>query len=106
VWDFDWPAEAILPAMSVSELLDVTKVYSHAATLGRTPRIAIARPFRAPHHTITHIALVGGGGVGFHFFCRFVTQMRFVTAFEISAPGTSYSLFLGLFHCPSEYSLL
>jgi hypothetical protein len=57
VWDFDWPAEAILPAMSVSELLNVTKVYSHAATLGRTPRIVITRPFRAPRHTITHIAL-------------------------------------------------
>ena len=54
--------------MSVSELLDVTKVYSHAATLGRTPRIAIARPFRAPHHTITHIALVGG--------CQFRSPMR------------------------------
>jgi magnesium chelatase family protein len=52
---------SILPAMSVDESLDVTKIYSAAGALGVTPRIVAIRPFRAPHHTISHIALVGGG---------------------------------------------
>jgi magnesium chelatase family protein len=52
---------SILPAMSLSESLDVTKIYSVAGALGTTPHIVTTRPFRAPHHTISHIALVGGG---------------------------------------------
>jgi magnesium chelatase family protein len=52
---------SILPAMSLSESLDVTKIYSIAGALGNTPHIVSSRPFRAPHHTISHIALVGGG---------------------------------------------
>jgi magnesium chelatase family protein len=52
---------SILPAMSLGESLDVTKVYSVAGALGNTPHIVTTRPFRAPHHTISHIALVGGG---------------------------------------------
>ena len=52
---------SILPPMSPDESLDVTKIYSVAGALGPTPRIVTARPFRAPHHTISHIALVGGG---------------------------------------------
>jgi magnesium chelatase family protein len=52
---------SILPAMSLSESLDVTKIYSVAGALGNTPHIVTTRPFRAPHHTISHIALVGGG---------------------------------------------
>jgi len=52
---------SILPAMSLDESLDVTKIYSAAGALGTTPHIVTTRPFRAPHHTISHIALVGGG---------------------------------------------
>lgn len=52
---------SILPPMSLSEALDVTKIYSVAGALGATPHIVTTRPFRAPHHTISHIALVGGG---------------------------------------------
>jgi magnesium chelatase family protein len=52
---------SILPAMSPTESLDVTKIYSVAGALGTTPHIVTTRPFRAPHHTISHIALVGGG---------------------------------------------
>ncbi len=52
---------SILPTMSLDESLDVTKIYSVAGALGTTPHIVATRPFRAPHHTISHIALVGGG---------------------------------------------
>jgi len=52
---------SILPPMSTAESLDVTKIYSAAGALGPTPHIVAARPFRAPHHTISHVALVGGG---------------------------------------------
>ena len=58
---------SILPAMSLGESLDVTKIYSVAGALGNTPHIVTTRPFRAPHHTISHIALVGGVSV-FTFF--------------------------------------
>jgi magnesium chelatase family protein len=52
---------SILPPMSPDESLDVTAVYSIAGLLGTTPRIVRERPFRAPHHTISRVALVGGG---------------------------------------------
>jgi magnesium chelatase family protein len=51
----------ILPRMSPAESLEVTKIYSVAGRLpGGSPLIR-SRPFRAPHHTISHAGLVGGG---------------------------------------------
>jgi len=51
----------ILPTMTIDEALDVTKIYSVRGLLpGGTPLI-IQRPFRSPHHTISHAGLVGGG---------------------------------------------
>jgi magnesium chelatase family protein len=51
----------ILPEMSIDEALDVTRIYSVADALPpETPLIRL-RPFRAPHHTISHAGLVGGG---------------------------------------------
>jgi magnesium chelatase family protein len=52
---------SILPAMSPGEALDVTKIYSVAGLLDDRARIVTTRPFRAPHHTISQIALCGGG---------------------------------------------
>jgi len=56
---------SILPAMSADEALEVTKIYSVAGILreGEHAGIVSARPFRAPHHTITSTALCGGGAV-------------------------------------------
>ena len=54
---------SILPAMSQTESLDVTKIYSVAGLLGSTPQIITTRPFRSPHHTISQTALVGGGTI-------------------------------------------
>jgi magnesium chelatase family protein len=54
---------SILPAMSPAEALEVTKIYSVAGMLpqGEHAGIVSARPFRAPHHTVSQIALCGGG---------------------------------------------
>ncbi|HBA90984.1 MAG: magnesium chelatase [Chloroflexi bacterium GWB2_54_36] len=52
---------AILPRMSIEEALDVTRIYSVADQLPPEVPLIRTRPFRAPHHTISHAGLVGGG---------------------------------------------
>jgi magnesium chelatase family protein len=52
---------SILPQMTAPEALEVTKIYSVAGLLARNPGIVKTRPFRAPHHTISQVALCGGG---------------------------------------------
>ena len=52
---------SILPAMSNDEALEVTKIYSVAGLLADGCGMVSSRPFRAPHHTISQIALCGGG---------------------------------------------
>ena len=52
---------SILPPMTVAEALDVTKIHSVAGALGPAHGIVATRPFRSPHHTISQIALCGGG---------------------------------------------
>jgi len=52
---------SILPAMVIDEALDVTRIYSVADQLPSDVPLVRARPFRAPHHTISHAGLVGGG---------------------------------------------
>jgi magnesium chelatase family protein len=53
----------ILPPLTLEEALDVTHIYSVAGTLPPDTPMIRARPFRAPHHTISHAGLVGGGKV-------------------------------------------
>jgi magnesium chelatase family protein len=52
---------AILPAMTLDESLDVTRIYSVADLLPPDIPLIRNRPFRAPHHTISNAGLVGGG---------------------------------------------
>ncbi len=52
---------SIMPALSVEEAYDVTKIYSITGMLTRQSGLIRERPFRAPHHTITSAALAGGG---------------------------------------------
>jgi magnesium chelatase family protein len=52
---------SILPAMTVEESLDVTRIYSVADQLPSDTPLIRRRPFRSPHHTISHAGLVGGG---------------------------------------------
>lgn len=51
----------ILPRLSINEALDVTRIYSIADKLTDDEPLIQARPFRSPHHTISHAGLVGGG---------------------------------------------
>jgi magnesium chelatase family protein len=51
----------ILPRMNIEEALDVTRIYSVADLLPPDVPLLRSRPFRAPHHTISHAGLVGGG---------------------------------------------
>ena len=51
---------SILPTMSIEEALDVTRIYSIADQLPPETPLLQTRPFRAPHHTISHAGLVGG----------------------------------------------
>ncbi|RJP55449.1 MAG: ATP-binding protein [Anaerolineaceae bacterium] len=53
----------ILPEMSIEESLDVTRIYSVADQLPPGTPLIKQRPFRAPHHTISHAGLVGGGNI-------------------------------------------
>lgn len=53
----------ILPDLSRDECLEVTKLYSISGLLAASSPVIRTRPFRAPHHTISNIALVGGGSV-------------------------------------------
>ena len=52
---------SILPSMTPDEMLEVTKIYSVAGMLPSDTPLIAQRPFRAPHHTIRHAGLVGGG---------------------------------------------
>lgn len=51
----------ILPPLTLDESLETTKIHSVAGTLGAAESLVTTRPFRAPHHTISDVALVGGG---------------------------------------------
>lgn len=53
----------ILPVMTEKERLEITKIYSVAGLLGRTESTINVRPFRSPHHTISHGGLIGGGRI-------------------------------------------
>jgi len=53
----------ILPEMSIEESLEVTRIYSVADQLPAGTPMIRHRPFRAPHHTISHAGLVGGGNI-------------------------------------------
>jgi magnesium chelatase family protein len=53
---------SILPPLSLNEALETTKIHSVAGKLGKDASLLTTRPFRSPHHTISDVALVGGGG--------------------------------------------
>lgn len=52
---------SILPPLNLQEALETTKIHSVAGKLNRETSLLYQRPFRSPHHTISDIALVGGG---------------------------------------------
>ena len=52
---------SILPPLSLQEALETTKIHSVAGKLDKDTSLMTVRPFRSPHHTISDVALVGGG---------------------------------------------
>lgn len=53
----------IMPGLSFEESVEVTKIYSISGLLDKKGRLIRERPFRAPHHTISNHALIGGGAI-------------------------------------------
>jgi magnesium chelatase family protein len=53
----------ILPDLSLSEAIEITKIFSVASLLNKGETVLMNRPFRAPHHTISDAGLVGGGQI-------------------------------------------
>ena len=53
---------SILPPMTINESLETTKIHSVSGQLAGGAALITQRPFRSPHHTISSVALVGGGG--------------------------------------------
>ena len=52
---------SILPPFTLNESLETTKIHSVAGKLGGGTSLMTQRPFRSPHHSISHVAMVGGG---------------------------------------------
>lgn len=52
---------AILPPLTINEALETTKIHSVAGSMEANAALVAQRPFRSPHHTISDVALVGGG---------------------------------------------
>lgn len=52
---------SILPPFTLQESLETTKIHSVAGKLGSETSLMACRPFRSPHHTISNVAMVGGG---------------------------------------------
>jgi magnesium chelatase family protein len=53
----------ILPAMSVAEAIETTRIHSVTGLTGARTAVVTTRPCRAPHHTISDVRLIGGGQV-------------------------------------------
>lgn len=51
----------ILPPFTLHESLETTKIHSVAGKIGGGTSLMVQRPFRSPHHTISNVAMVGGG---------------------------------------------
>ncbi len=52
---------SVLPPLTLNEALETTKIHSVTGRLGKGGGLVVQRPFRNPHHTISDVALVGGG---------------------------------------------
>jgi magnesium chelatase family protein len=53
----------IIPPLSMQEALETTKIHSVAGKINKNTGLVARRPFRAPHHTISNVGLVGGGTI-------------------------------------------
>jgi magnesium chelatase family protein len=51
----------ILPAMTIAEAIETTRIHRVAGLTGAHTAVVTTRPFRAPHHTISDVGMIGGG---------------------------------------------
>jgi magnesium chelatase family protein len=51
----------IMPSITFEEAIDTTRIYSISGLMGNDRPLLVTRPFRSPHHTISDVALIGGG---------------------------------------------
>lgn len=59
----------IIPPLTLDEALETTKIHSVAGKIDRDTSLMTKRPYRSPHHTISDVALVGGGTVKYKSAC-------------------------------------
>jgi magnesium chelatase family protein len=71
-----------LPALRLAEALETTRIHNVAGRTGARTAVVTTRPFRAPHHTISDVGLIGGGQVPLpgevslaHHGVRFLDEM-------------------------------
>ena len=75
----------ILPPLTLAEALETTKIHSVAGKLKSGSRLMTQRPYRSPHHTISPVALVGGGSIRHPARSRLpITESCFSTNFRNS----------------------
>jgi Magnesium chelatase, subunit ChlI len=60
----------ILPAMTLAEAIETTRIHSVAGLTGDRTALVTTRPFRAPHHTISEVGLIGAARCGSREECR------------------------------------
>ena len=96
---------SILPPFTLQESLETTKIHSVAGKIGLDTSLMTQRPFRSPHHTISNVAMVGGGAFpqlisAFLFgFCPRLFQCRFWDIPSgIASWHTLGRLFFNIFH--------
>jgi magnesium chelatase family protein len=56
-----WRLTTILPAMTLAEAIETTRIHSVAGLTGDRTALVTTRPCRAPHHTLSNVGLIGGG---------------------------------------------
>lgn len=69
---------SILPDLTFTEALEVTKIHSISGTLSNDKALISTRPFRSPHHTVSAVSLVGGGKIPKPRRNKFSTLWSFV----------------------------
>ncbi len=66
----------ILPAMSLAEAIETTRLHRVAGLTGARTALVTARPCRARHHTISDVGVIGGGQVPLRGRCRWLSLLR------------------------------
>ena len=91
---------SILPPLSLGESLETTKIHSVAGKLGKDGGLISKRPFRDPHHTISTVAMTGGGSFPQPLEDRKITVSRIRCNVEYPA---SFMLVASMNPCPCGY---